>query len=82
MSEQVMTEYTKAHLKQAIKTMRDTCDEAERKLDYDAPPLEVISMIINSLAWGYAHATTSIQTAINGINREWEKREWERLNHE
>jgi len=69
-----MNEHTEKHLKAAIRTMREFCDNAERNMEsFNISRHEACSDVLNALSWGFANACSSIQTAINGIGRDVDK---------
>ena len=50
------------HLRQAVQTMREACDRAER--DLDAGDGAACQRVLHSFAWGFANASSSIETAM------------------
>lgn len=51
------------HLRQAVQTMRDSCDRAER--DLEAGDGTACQRVLHSFAWGFANASSSIETAMS-----------------
>lgn len=60
----------KKNLEAAIKTMRDACDDAERRICDDAG--YSTRGVLLSLSWGMANASTSLECAMAAIEDEQE----------
>ena len=54
-----------ANLRQAVQTMRDACDRAER--DLEAGDSNACQRVLHSFAWGFANASSSIETAMSHV---------------
>ncbi len=65
MNEEHLRKRAAAQLKQAIQTMRDACDKAER----DALPGDgnACQRVLHALTWGLANASSSIETAMSHV---------------
>ena len=50
------------HLCQALRTMRDACDDAERRVS--SGDSDAIQRVLHALAWGSANASSSIENAL------------------
>ncbi|GAB4059143.1 hypothetical protein [Uliginosibacterium sediminicola] len=53
------------NLRQAVQTMRDACDSAERYLE--AGDSNACQRVLHCFAWGFANASSSIKTAMAHI---------------
>lgn len=54
-----------AQLKQAVQTMREACDRAER--DLTPGDGNACQSVLHALTWGLANASSSIQTAMSHV---------------
>lgn len=57
------SERVRRNLAQAIATMRDACDNAERDAAR-SDDARAVQGVLNSLAWGFANASSSIEGAM------------------
>lgn len=66
-----------------IQTMRDACDNAERYTnDENASDMDKAQRVLHELSWGFANASTGIETCFARIEREWKMEKITRFNHE
>lgn len=62
--------YIDDKVREAIATMRNFCDQAERDLSmYENSPTEKPACVMHQLAWGMANASSSLETAMNHVSR-------------
>jgi hypothetical protein len=54
-----------AELMQVIKIMRDACDDAERRAA--AGDSRAIQAVLHKLTWGFANASSGIETAMASL---------------
>lgn len=62
--EQAARNRTEAHLMRAIETMQDACDQAKRLVEQQADKATACRYVLHSLAWGFANASSSIESAL------------------
>lgn len=56
------------NLSQAVKTIREAADKAERELHHAATyPGRAAQSVLHALAWGHANAMSSVETAFAAI---------------
>lgn len=60
-----MQEQVAAELMQAIKIMRDACDDAERRAA--AGDSRAIQTVLHKLTWGFANASNGIESAMASL---------------
>ena len=61
MTPESRVERAKVQLERAIQTMRDACDDAERRLKHDSG--NIACAVSHALTWGLANAMSSVETA-------------------
>lgn len=54
------------NLTRAIKTMRDACDDAERRAD-TTDDSRACREVMHTLVWGFANASSSIESATSAL---------------
>ncbi len=69
-----MDEYLIERLRDAIQTMMDACQRADRDLQRlvdgkNSTHEEAINVVLHELSWGSANANSDIETAINYLGR-------------
>lgn len=78
----MMSDYEIRAIKTCIQTMQDACDLAVKRLEHSQADnenaLEVASGVMNIFTWGWANASTNLETAIHAFNRELKREEWKR----
>jgi hypothetical protein len=63
----VQDERSLKNLHAAVKTMREACDTAERRIN-EGRIASSAEGVLNALAWGFANATSSLENAMSANN--------------
>jgi hypothetical protein len=51
----------------AIRTMRDACDTAERRVAAAKDDIQASAAVLHAFAWGNANATSHVDTALEWV---------------
>lgn len=62
-----MNDRIERNLLGAITTMRDACDDAERRVKRLQRDGDRVAAVVHALSWGFANASSSIESAIDSL---------------
>lgn len=67
----VYMDYVDQRLMSVIALMRETCDDAERIIkDTHRSNINKAAQVMHTFSWGWANASTGIESALNQVERE------------